>query len=107
MATPATITRIYSVTQSKSNKNFYISAGATVAGEENVLGESVERFALVDIAQKSLKPVIKDLLEEEPIVRDNGNLCYMAKNKDLALEFPVTFKSMQQKAEGEAYWVNL
>lgn len=107
MATPATITNVYSVTKSKKNEQFYVSAGAVVAGSSNSIGESAEEFRLVDIALKNINETIKSLLEQEPIVTDKGNLRFLALNKDTKLDIKVSFKSMTQKESGDGYWVSL
>lgn len=107
MATPATITNIYSVTKSAKNEQFYVSAGAVIAGSSNAFGESAEQFRLVDIALKNINETIKNLLEQEPLTLDNGNMRYMAKNKDTKLDLAVTFDSMTKKDNSDSYWANL
>lgn len=107
MATPAIITNVYSVTKSAKNGKFYLSAGATVAGQETILGQTDEQFRLVDIPFNSINDTIKALLEQEPTTLENGNLRYMAKDKTLKLDLAVTFSSMTQKDNSEAFWANL
>jgi len=107
MATPATITNVYSVTKSAKNDQFYVSAGAVIAGSSNAFGESAEQFRLVDIALKNINDTIKNLLEQEPLTLENGNLRYMAKDKTAKLDLAVTFSSITQKDNSDAFWANL
>ena len=105
----ASITKIYSATKSAKDGNFYLSCQAMFEGEDTVMGKGADVMRLVNLKLTTIKEGIKDLFDDTPVTRDNGNQSFAAKDvESQQLGFEVMLRNVQDHDENDGVvWATL